>query len=228
MKYNDWEDKYTNYATSTFTVNSSTNKYLNITSPIDWGNYTPANGIEYWWDYKVPVTFTWNWWGSALVERYSYKIIDSSSHEILSDTIDKNDSWEYSISAQSLSKWSYTFEVDMLDSDNKSIMKKVHSFDVNLPARIKITNPTQWTTVTSSSTKFTWTWYSDTITNYQYNLVKSWDKDNIVNVNNRSFSRNLTNGNYTLTVWVSSWGNLVASDTINFTVSRKSGWWGWW
>ncbi len=230
MKYNDWEDKYTDYVSSTFTVNSSTNKYLNITSPRNWWIYTPANGINYSWNYKVPVTFTWNWWGSALIEKYSYKIIDSNSHEILSDTINKNNSWEYSIN-QSLSKWSYTFEVNMLDSDGASIMKQTNDFKVSLPARIAITSPKKWDTITSSSTKFTWTWYADILTKYEYSLTNTeWYSYNWFGTNN-SFSRNdLTNWNYTLTVRLSSEWQTVATNTINFTVSipkKSSWWWGW-
>ena len=69
------------------------------------------------------------------------------------------------------------------------------------------------------------------ITRYEYSLVKSGENvDAIYFTTDNSFTRtNLTNGDYTLTVSLSSWNSLVVSDAVSFVVDipNTSWWWGW-
>ena len=138
-------------------------------------------------------------------------------------------SWSWSISVSDLKTWIYRFTVKMLSwsTENTSFNEISKDFNVSIPAYIKITYPTEWTTITSSSAKFTWTGYSDVITRYEYKLsnydTTNFCEDTYVNRNN------LTNWNYTFTVWISSGWQLVAQDTVNFSVNipTKSSW-GWW
>ena len=178
-------------------------------------------------------TFVWNW-ESEDFNKYVYTIFGLSSGSTFAY------SWEsfsktWSVTLTDLSSWRYRFEVTMLRSDNSVITWRYVDFDVEKPAWIKITSPLSWATITSSSATFQWTWYNDVITRYEFNLVKAWwtvDTNNFTSLT--SFSRNdLSDGNYSLTVWISSWGSLVASDTITFVVAlptyRPSWWgWGWW
>lgn len=170
--------------------------------------------------------FTW-WWKSEDFHWYYYSITGTTStgaYYTKTWTTVWNTTWELNLE---LSSWKYRFYVKMLDENNEKIIDNYKEFNVEVPARLKITYPNEWASLTSRSATFTWTWYSDVITRYEYNLAKAWaniDQNNITNTT--SFSRtNLGNWDYTLTVRISSWGNLVASDTINFTVAVKSWWW---
>jgi peptidoglycan hydrolase CwlO-like protein len=133
------------------------------------------------------------------------------------------------ITLTDLSSWTYRFTLKMLSWTNIEtdvITWKTIDFNVSIPATLKITYPTSWSTITSSNTTFTRTWYNDTTPTYYYELA--WEP--IYSTGSTSFTRNnLTNGNYTLTVWLYSWVNPVLQDSVSFTVSIpvKTYWGGW-
>ena len=142
--------------------------------------------------------------------------------------------WNWSISLSNLQTGKYKFTVKMLawNSVDTAFHEKSIDFYVKVPATLTITSPSEWATITSSSAKFSWTGYSDVITRYDYKLSsESYNLDMNNFTTATSFTRNdLKNWNYTLTVWISSWWNLVAEDTIHFTVAipPKVTWWSSW
>ena len=75
---------------------------------------------------------------------------------------------EWSITLNDLSTGKYRFTINMLDSENNEITSNTTDFNIVIPASIKITSPNSGTTITSSSAVFTRTWFSDTITKYEY------------------------------------------------------------
>ena len=135
--------------------------------------------------------------------------------------------WHWSITLNNLQTWRYRFTVKMLswNNINTSFNEKSIDFNVSIPSYLTITSPISWSTITSSNSTFSWTWYSDTITKYEYELTG----EPIQSTTSTSFTtNNLKNWNYTLKVWLYSWGNPVANDSISFTVNipaRSSGWW---
>jgi len=143
----------------------------------------------------------------------------------------------WSISLSNLQTGKYKFTVKMLawDSIDTAFHEKSIEFYVKVPATLTIISPKEWATLTSSRVNFSWTWYNDEITRYEYNISKVWDiinqdQNNIVPKTSTSFSRDLANWNYVLTVWISSWWNLVAEDSVQFTVAvpPKVSWWSSW
>jgi hypothetical protein len=49
---------------------------------VSWANIeitSPRNGSTHTWNYikTVPINFTWNWWGSPLISKYTYKVINT-------------------------------------------------------------------------------------------------------------------------------------------------------
>ena len=140
----------------------------------------------------------------------------------------KSGSW--SITLSNLQTWKYRVTIKMLswNTSATSFHEKSIDFNVVIPASLTIISPTEWTTITSSSTTFSWTWYSDVIEKYWYALAY-WDQP--VDTNNFTNSTSITsptlkNWNYTLTVWIISGVN-VAEDTVHFTVAIpvKTSWW---
>lgn len=199
----------------TFSIPDSQSLTLNIS---DWENSVTTLRSKTW-------IFS-RWWTSENFHSYSYSV---------EWTTFKNENYSYawttgltawSFTLNNLPTWRYRFTVTMLDSSNSPITWKYMDFRVIIPATLKITSPADWAKITSSSTTFTRTWYSDTITRYEYKLTgqpASYTEST-------SFTTDLTNGNYTLTVKLYSWNSVVAQDSIDFTVSastKPTGWWGW-
>ena len=205
----------------TFLVPDEQDLILDIS---DWNGSTTSLKSNTW-------IFT-RWWKSENFSKYSYSVEWKTF---------KNESYSYawtsssttgSFTLKNLSTWKYRFTVNMLDSKNNIITWNYKDFSVSIPASLKITSPTNWATLRSSNATFSWTGYSDIITRYEYELKSSsYNIDlNNISTTSTSFSRNdLKNWNYTLTVRISSWGILVAQDSINFTVDIpvKTSWWGW-
>ena len=208
--------------TRTFEVNSNTGASLTV---------TPANWSIFTWKYttQVPVTLSWNWWGSLLIKNYFYRLTNTNTSQVIySWYVEKNESWTYSIGEKSLWDGTYKFDVYMLDSYGDTIRGKSNTFTVSLPPSIKITSPTSGATVTSSSTTFSWIWYSDNIGKYEYQI--SGDPT-IYSTRASTVTSSLKNWTYTLTVWLYKSDDLsrpAAEDSINFTVNipvKTS--WGW-
>ena len=200
----------------------------------DWVTSTRALKAGTW-------IFSW-WWKSEDFNWYYYSI---------SGTNFKNESviytwktaWEvtWSITLTNLSSWRYRFLVNMLDENDAIITWKYLDFTVAIPASLKITNPSNWSTVTSSSTTFSWignwdifwTWYSTDSRHYQYELLKvlSWwyeQKASSPATNANSFSyTSLENwASYKLEVKLYSGNTLLARDASTFTVSISKPSWG--
>ena len=173
------------------------------------------------WQHSVTTLTSKTWIFSRLWESENF---DSYSYSVAGTTF-KNESYSYNWTSRSaewnftlndLSSWIYRFTVTMLDSDSNIITWKYLDFNVAIPATLKITSPTSWTNITTASATFTWSWYSDVFTEYKYELT--WDP--ISSTTSTSFTKNnLTNGNYTLTVWLYSWTTAVAQDSTSFTVN---------
>lgn len=204
----------------------------------------------YSWDTKITewetiksrsATFTWSWQSEDLSWFY-YEVSGTTfkNEEYLITWIQISDiswdlykSWTWSITLTNLQTGRYRFTVKMLSGNttNTSFTEQSIDFDVSIPTFLQIISPTSWSTITSSNATFSRTWYSDVITRYDYKLTSdAYNLDTNNFTTNTSFSRNdLKDWNYTLTVRISSWGNLVAEDTVNFTVKipAKSSW-GWW
>ena len=177
-------------------------------------------------------TFSWDWKSEDLSGfYYSVEGTTFSWDSYIYTWIQFWTSW-WNFTLTGLQSGKYRFTVRMLDTDSWVITWKTMDFNVQIPARLKITSPTSWSTITSSSYTFNWTWYSDIISWYEYKLTKSGDTQTWTNTftTNNSFSTNLSNWEYTLNVRISSWWQLVAHDSTNFTVAIKksSGGWGGW
>lgn len=194
-------------------------------------------------------TGTWifsRWWKSEDFYWYYYSI---------SGTNFKNEpfihtwktSWEvtWNIILTNLTSWKYRFSVNMLDENDSIITWKYLDFTVDIPASLKITNPSNWSTITSSSTTLSrmgkWdifrTWYSTDSRHYEYELLQvttSWQEQKAsspkTNANSFSYSSFQDGASYQLKVKLYSGNTLIASDTSSFSVSipkHSSGWWGW-
>jgi len=194
-------------------------------------------------------TGTWifsRWWKSEDFYWYYYSI---------SGTNFKNEpfihtwktSWEvtWNIILTNLTSWKYRFSVNMLDENDSIITWKYLDFSVAIPASLKITNPSNWSTITSSSTTLSrmgkWdifrTWYSTDSRHYEYELLQvttSWQEQKAAspktNANSFSYSSFQDGASYQLKVKLYSGNTLLASDTSSFSVSipkHSSGWWGW-
>lgn len=194
-------------------------------------------------------TGTWifsRWWKSEDFYWYYYSI---------SGTNFKNEpfihtwktSWEvtWNIILTNLTSWKYRFSVNMLDENDSIITWKYLDFTVDIPASLKITNPSNWSTITSSSTTLSrmgkWdifrTWYSTDSRHYEYELLQvtaSWNEQKAAspktNANSFSYSSFQDWASYQLTVKLYSGNTLLARDTSSFSVSipkHSSGWWGW-
>ena len=177
-------------------------------------------------------TFSWDWKSEDLSGfYYSVEGTTFSWDSYIYTWIQFWTSW-WNFTLTGLQSGKYRFTVRMLDTDSWVITWKTMDFNVQIPARLKITSPTSWSTITSSSYTFNWTWYSDIISWYEYKLTKSGDTQTWTNTftTNNSFSTNLSNWEYTLNVRISSWWQLVAHDSTSFTVAIKksSGGWGGW
>ena len=206
----------------TFIVNLSNEARIDILTPNDWATFT--------WKYttKAPVNLARYWSGSLLISKYFYTLTDTNTSKVLYSWYEsKNQSWYYIIGEKSLWNGSYKFEVSMLDSYGDEIIPaKSSRFIVSIPPSIKINYPTSWATITSSSATFSWSWYSDAIAEYHYQIT--WGP--IYTTTGNSFKANLTNWSYTLNVklYSSSWDSYIAQDSVNFTVDipvKSSGWW---
>lgn len=189
--------------------------------------------------------FSW-WWKSEDFNWYYYSI---------SGTNFKNEPfiytwktvWEitWSITLTNLSSWRYRFSVNMLDQNDAIITWDSSPFTVDIPASLKITNPSNWSTITSSSTTLSriwnWdifrTWYSTDSRHYEYELLQvtaSWNEQKAAspktNANSFSYTSFQDWASYQLTVKLYSGNTLLARDSSSFSVSipkHSSGWWGW-
>ncbi len=188
-----------------------------------------SSEISEWWTIASrTATFTWSW-KSEDFAWYSYSIT-WTTFSWLSYSYTWTQLWQnqWSFTLSNLQTWKYKFTITMIDSDWNAITSNEKNFNVVIPATLTITSPSEWATITSSSTTFSWTGYSDIIEKYWYALTY-WDQP--VDTNNFTNSTKITsptlkNWNYTLTVWIISWVN-VAQDTIHFTVAIpvKTSWW---
>lgn len=185
--------------------------------------------ISEWWTISSKsATFSWSW-KSEDFAWYYYSIIWTTfsgwTYNYTWTELWKN---QWSITLSNLQTWKYKFTIAMIDSDWNTITSNEKNFNVVIPATLTITSPSEWATITSSNTTFSWTGYSDVIEKYWYALTY-WDQpvdtNNFTN-NTKITSPTLKNWNYTLTVWIISWVN-VAQDTIHFTVAIpvKTSWW---
>ena len=205
MHYNNWSSQ-TLTKTRNFTINASAWANLTITSP---------NRPTYTWNYikTVPINFTWNWWGSTLISKYNYKLINTITNEIKAQgSVDKNAGWSYSIptSPLSLPSGTYKFEVTMLDDENNPIIDTVsHTFNVVIPSYLEILTPPAWQ-LSIKNVNFTWSWFAEFEHHYKYevnrvdnqgNIISTIKSGNNISLSTRSFSlQNLHNGKYTFSV----------------------------
>lgn len=185
----------------TFRVNTSAWVNLTITSP---------NKTRYTWNYikTVPMNFTWNWWGSTLISKYTYKLTNTSTNKIIDEgSVNKNNAGSYSVPAQSLPSGTYKFEVTMLDSDGSSIIPTVsYTFNIIIPSYLEILTPSSWQ-LNIKNVNFTWSWFAEFQDHYKYELKKinSSNSETIITWNSntqaKNFSlQNLHNGKYTFSV----------------------------
>ena len=202
----------------TFTIPDSQELTISIS---DWQNSVTTLRSKTW-------IFS-RWWSSENFYSYSYSVewtTIKNQHYYYTWT-SRSTAWNFTLN--DLSTWRYRFTVTMLDSNSNVITWKYLDFNVSIPASLQITSPTNWAKITTSNTTFTWAWYSDTITKYEYKLTGQPAES----TTSTSFTTNLTNGNYTLTVKLYSWNTVVAQDSIDFTVNVPStptnpSTWGWW
>ena len=188
----------------TFRVNTSAWINLTITSP---------NKTRYTWNYikTVPMNFTWNWWGSTLISRYTYKLTNTNTNQIIDEGfVNKNNAGSYSAPAQSLPSGTYRFEVTMLDSDDAPIIPTVSRiFNVVIPSYLEIHTPPEWQ-LNIKNVDFTWSGFAEFEDHYKYeinrvdnqgNIISTIESWNNVPLSTKSFSlQNLHNGKYTFTV----------------------------
>ena len=225
MNYKEWSTPKTITKTRGFTINSSAWANIEITSP---------NKPIYIWNYiqTVPINFTWNWWGSPLISRYSYKLTNTATSEIKAQGyVDKNAGWSYSIpvSPLSLPSGTYKFEVTMLDSeDNPIIPTESYTFNIVIPSYLEILSPSSWQ-LNIKNVNFTWSWFAEFEDHYKYEVnrvdnqgniistIKSW---NNIPLSTKSFSlQNLHNGKYTFTIkLMNSSNNEIISKSRTFRI----------
>ena len=204
MNYKEWSTPKTITKTRGFTINSSAWANIEITSP---------NEPIYTWNYKknVQMNFTWNWWGSELTSRYSYRLINTINNEIIvSGYVDKNESWAYFVDFILLPSGTYRFEVTMLDSDDAPIIPTVsRTFNVVIPSYLEIHTPPEWQ-LNIKNVDFAWSGFAEFEDHYKYevnrvdnqgNIISTIESWNNVPLSTKSFSlQNLHNGKYTFTV----------------------------
>ena len=203
MNYKEWSTPKTITRTRNFTINASVWANIEITSP---------NKPTYTWNYikTVSMNFTWNWWGSPLISRYTYEIKDRDNpHLRAAGSVDKNNAWSYSIPGTSLNLPSgkYMFEVTMLDSENRPIIEpKTYNFDVVIPSYLEILTPPEWQ-LSIKDVSFSRSWFAEFQDHYKYELKKINSQNNATiitwnsNTQIKNFSlQNLHNGKYTFSV----------------------------
>lgn len=192
-----------------FSVSATSWAYINITSPENWKTYT-WNRIK-----LVPTDFTWVWTGSSRIDRFTYKLTNTTTNsEITSWTINKNSNWNYSINSISLPSGKYSFEVKMLDSNGTTIKDKTHNFTITIPSHLTINTPPAWQ-LNSKNVTFSRTWFAEFGDHYKYKLDRVNDQWNIIstitwneNTSITSFSMtNIHNGKYTFTVSIMNSSN---------------------
>lgn len=206
MNYKEWSTPKTITRTREFTINASEWVYLTITSP---------NKSTYTWNYikTVPIDFTWNWWGSPLISRYTYTIKDrDDSHLRASGSVNKNDAWSYFIPGTSLAlpSGTYRFEVTMLDSENRPVIEpKSYNFEVVIPSYLEILTPPEWQ-LNIKDVSFSRSWFAEFEHHYKYevnrvdnqgNIISTIKTGNNIPLTTKSFSlQNLHNGKYTFSI----------------------------
>lgn len=211
----DNSDNVIETRTRTFSIPDSQELTLNIS---DWEHSVTTLNSRTW---------IFSWWGtSENFDSYSYSVewITYKNENYSYNWTTGLEAWSFTLT--NLATWRYRFTVTMLDASNNPITWKYIDFNVAIPATLKITSLTNWSNITTSSATFTWTWYSDIITEYHYQITGS----PIYSTTGTSVTiNNLTNGNYTFTVKLYSWENSVAEDSIDFTVNIpvKPSWGGW-
>ena len=197
----------------TFSVALKNTTYLTITSP------------TWTWTSK---TWTFSRNGDAdpnyhTFWSYHYTLTSDKWYNYSWDSTKKSDSFNLS----DLVSGKYTFNVKMLSSTWALITLATRIFDVKIPQTLTITNPSSGASLSSSSTTFNWSVYNDTITNPVYLYSLSWPTTYSWTTTATSLSYNwLKNWNYSLNVKMLSWSDTVAQNTVSFTVSIKSSWWG--
>ncbi len=224
MHYNDWTDKFKTES-SKFTVNASAWASLTITSP--------TNSKTYTWEYSktVPIDFTWEWWGSDLISKYSYKLTNTLTNEEITWTVNKNIEWVYSIPRKDLPSGTYKFEVMMLDSENELIIPaETHIFNIIIPPHLNIITPVQNSNFSGQQNiNFLRSWFSefDDQCYYEWSLRKTknnttttttWKILNMVNMETTWLQLNLSNGIYDFTVKIMSGNSEIISKSHSFSI----------
>lgn len=227
MNYKEWATPKTITEVRNFTINTSSWANIDIISP---------NKAIYTWNYEktVLIDFSWNWWGSPLISSYAYNIYklwnDDIYHIVKQGSEDKNASWSYSISPQSLSGGTYKFEVIMLDNESEPIIPpKTHIFNVTIPPHLNIITPWQNDSFSGQQNiNFSRSWFAefDNYYHYKWSLTKTknsvttttWNTINMINMEITWLQLNLSNGMYNFVVSIMSGSTEIISGSRSFSI----------